>query len=227
MPSSSKVAPYWASTTELFDKQHGRTAHLRQIPDGTTCPGALKAKHPQHGALRIGNSVSSFAGMRFAAFLGLSLATCVIAVPSPRSHHVVHEKRAAEPVQWSKTRRLEPDTVLPMRFGLTQRNMHRVEDLLMEVSHPESPKYGQHYSAAEVVDLFAPSAETIAAVTGWLTEAGIPKDRLRLSSNKAWIHLNATTAEAEELLNTEYHVYTHPSGDEQISRPFLVFDNVI
>lgn len=163
--------------------------------------------------------------MRLAAFLPLLLAVCVTAVPSPRSHHVVHERRAAEPLEWSKSRRLEPHRVLPMRFGLAQQNMHRLEDLLMEVSHPESPKYGQHYSAAEVVDLFAPSAETITAVTEWLTEAGISKERLRLSANKAWIHLNATTAEAEDLLKAEYHVYTHPNGDEQIGGPLPVVKN--
>jgi tripeptidyl-peptidase-1 len=104
-----------------------------------------------------------------------------------------------------------------MRFGLAQQNMHRLEELLLEVSHPESPKYGQHYSAGEVVDTFAPSRETIEAVTQWLTEAGISRDRLRLSASKGWIQLNATAAEVEELLQTEYHVWTHPSGDEQIS----------
>lgn len=103
-----------------------------------------------------------------------------------------------------------------MRFGLAQQNMHRLEELLMEVSHPESPKYGQHYSAAEIVDTFAPRKETIEAVTQWLSEAGISRDRLRLSASKGWIQLNATAAEVEELLQTEYHVFTHPSGDEQI-----------
>ncbi|KAH9480393.1 Aorsin [Psilocybe cubensis] len=153
--------------------------------------------------------------MRVTAFSALLFAACAIAVPSPRSH-VVHERRAAEPLEWTRARRLEPHRILPMRFGLAQQNMHRLEELLMQVSHPESPLYGQHYTPAEVVDLFAPSAESIATVTRWLTESGISRDRLRLSSNKGWIHLNVTTAEAEELLQTEYHVYTHPSGDEQI-----------
>ena len=38
--------------------------------------------------------------------------------------------------------------------------------------------------------------------------------------NKGWIHLNASTYEVENLLNTEYHVYTHPSGDTQIGEKF-------
>lgn len=30
-----------------------------------------------------------------------------------------------------------------------------IEELLMEVSDPTSPKHGQHYTAEEVADLFA------------------------------------------------------------------------
>ena len=36
-------------------------------------------------------------------------------------------------------------------------------------------------------------------------------DRLRLLANKGWIDVDATTAEVEDLLNAEYHVYAHPS----------------
>ncbi|TFK40519.1 Pro-kumamolisin, activation domain-containing protein [Crucibulum laeve] len=143
------------------------------------------------------------------------LITATLAAPSRRSNHVVHERRAAEPLDWVKSARLDADKVLPMRFGLSQQNIHRLEEMLMEVSHPESPKYGQHYSPAEIVDTFAPSGETIAAVTEWLVDSGFSRDRLSLTGNKGWIQLNATTAEVEELLQTEYHVYTHPSGDQQ------------
>ena len=155
--------------------------------------------------------------MRFFALIPLILGTLVAAAPSKNGvTHVVHEKRAAQPLDWVQSRRLEAHKVLPMRFGLTQQNMHRLEELLLEVSHPESEKYGQHYTAAQVVDTFAPSEDAIAAVTNWLVESGFSRDRLRLSVNKAWIQVNATTAEVEELLKAEYHVYSHPeTGDEQ------------
>lgn len=155
--------------------------------------------------------------MRFFALIPFILGTLVAAAPSKSGvAHVVHERRAAQPLDWIQSRRLEGHKVLPMRFGLTQQNIHRLEELLLEVSHPESPKYGQHYTAAKVVDTFAPSEDAIAAVTNWLVESGLSRDRLRLSANKAWIQVNATTAEVEELLKAEYHVYSHPeTGDEQ------------
>ncbi|KAF8817089.1 subtilisin-like protein [Phlegmacium glaucopus] len=153
--------------------------------------------------------------MHLSTLLPVFLAVCAAAAPSPRTNHVVHERRAVEPLDWVLSRRLESHKVLPMRFGLTQQNMHRLEELLLEVSHPESPKYGQHYTPAEIVETFAPSRETISAVTNWLVESGFSRDRLKLSANKGWIHVDATTAEAENLLNTEYHVYAHSSGIEQ------------
>ena len=156
--------------------------------------------------------------MRLSTLFPVFLASYVAAAPSSRVNHVVHETRAAEPLDWVLSRRLESHKVLPMRFGLTQQNMHRVEELLMEVSHPESPKYGQHYTPAEVIETFAPSPETISAVTNWLVDSGFSRDRLKLSLNKGWIHVNATTAEVEDLLDAEYHVYTHSSGGEQIGK---------
>ncbi|RDB14895.1 Aorsin [Hypsizygus marmoreus] len=155
--------------------------------------------------------------MRFIpVFVALKFTIC-LAAPSPRStHHVVHERRAAEPIDWLKSRRLESDKVLPMRFGLTQRNIDRLEEMLLAVSHPESPTYGRHWTPAQVIDTFAPGGDTVAAVIEWLVDAGISRDRLRLTRNKSWIELNATTGEVEELLKTEYYVYSHPSGDQQL-----------
>ncbi|KAJ6476116.1 subtilisin-like protein [Mycena sanguinolenta] len=131
--------------------------------------------------------------------------------------HIVHEKRVADPAfaGWAQSHRLESDKVIPLRVGLQQRNLDQVEALLLSVSHPESPTYGQHLSPEEIVNLFAPSHETIAAVKNWLLDSGLSHERLRLSPSRGWIAVNVTVEEAESLLNTEYHVYTHPSGVEQ------------
>ena len=156
--------------------------------------------------------------MRLSSLLSAAAFVAIASALTTRSNHVVHEKRVAHTRGWAKSRRLEADKVIPMRLGLTQRNLDKVEDMLLSVSHPESPTYGQHFSAAEIIETFAPSIETISAVSDWLTESGIAKERLRLSLDKGWVEVNVTTAEAEELLKTEYHVYTHSSGAEQISK---------
>ncbi|KAJ7776843.1 subtilisin-like protein [Mycena maculata] len=144
-------------------------------------------------------------------------ASISVAIPSIHPSHVVHEKRAVEPhvSGWIQDRRLELQKLIPMRVGLRQRNLDQIDDILLAVSHPDSPTYGQHWSPAEVVEMFAPSHETIAAVKNWLVDSGLAADRLRLSASRGWIAVNVTVEEAENLLQTEYHVYTHPSGAEQ------------
>ncbi|KAG9312092.1 peptidase S8/S53 domain-containing protein [Chiua virens] len=87
----------------------------------------------------------------------------------------------------------------------------------MEVSHPESEKYGKHWSAGDVVDMFAPSDETIEAVRSWLMQSGIESDRIRLTSSKGWVEVTTTVEEAEHLLQAEYNLYGHNSGKEHVA----------
>lgn len=43
-----------------------------------------------------------------------------------------------------------------MRIALAQRNLDKAYDYLHEVSHPVSGKFGQHWSAKQVAETFAP-----------------------------------------------------------------------
>ena len=76
------------------------------------------------------------------------------AAPAP-GPYVVHEKRDAQTTKWSRsTVKLPRDAIIPMSIGLTQRNLEKGYDFLMEVSHPESPNYGKHWSAQKVALMF-------------------------------------------------------------------------
>tara|TARA_R110002060_G_scaffold62870_1_gene72189 strand:- start:258 stop:584 length:327 start_codon:yes stop_codon:yes gene_type:complete len=76
-------------------------------------------------------------------------------------------------------------------------------------SHPGSKKYGQHYSAEEVADIFAPSQEAVETVRGWLESAGIASENISQSVNKQWMQFDASVFDLESLLGTEYHEYEH------------------
>ena len=100
--------------------------------------------------------------------------------------------------------------------------MDRLEEFLMDVSHPDSPNYGKHWSLGQVAKTFSPSQETVDTVQAWLVDNGIDVNRLRRSRMKAWIQVNTTTEEAERLLQTEYNVYIHDSGEKHIGM-FIFF----
>jgi tripeptidyl-peptidase-1 len=125
------------------------------------------------------------------------------------SSHALHEKRNSAPRDWEKRYRVSPHVILPVRIGLTQSNLDKGPELLDEVSNPFSPKYAQHYTPKQIHDLFAPRKDTVDTVSQWLQGAGIAAYRIRQSVNKQWLQFDASTAEVEALIKTEYYKYAH------------------
>lgn len=92
--------------------------------------------------------------------------------------HTVVEERKVMPHGWNKRSLSVSSTfdkksiTLPVRINLRQANLHRAEDLLMDISSPHSANYGNHYTPNQVIDLFAPAEESVASVIEWLMDAG-------------------------------------------------------
>ncbi|OBZ66378.1 Aorsin [Grifola frondosa] len=139
-----------------------------------------------------------------------------VASPVAKSYH---ESRRSIPAGWTPVRRAEADIVLPLRIGLVQSNLHNIEAYLLDVSHPDSPNYGNHWNAAQVADTFRPSNETVDVVRSWLVaDGGIDFQRISLSGNGGWLQVDMTVDEVERLLGTEYYVYENlDSGAEHIA----------
>ncbi|KAF3163032.1 hypothetical protein TWF751_010474 [Orbilia oligospora] len=125
------------------------------------------------------------------------------------STYVVHEKRAVKNQAWFKRSPASRSSVLPMRIGLKQRNLDKGHDLLMEISTPGSPKYGNHLTKAEVIEMFAPDTESERTVIKWLEDSGFHPDRISISSNRQWVQFDALVSEVQTLLHTSYHIYEH------------------
>ncbi|KAJ5599005.1 hypothetical protein N7450_000072 [Penicillium hetheringtonii] len=134
-------------------------------------------------------------------------AASVLAAPTP--DYEVHERRDYIPSYWTEGKRLDSSASLPVRIGLAQNNLAYGHELLMEMSDPSSEHYGQHMTASEVHDLFAPSKESVDDVRNWLESSGIASSRISHSTNKQWIQFDAEANELEKLLNTEYYIYSH------------------
>ncbi len=111
---------------------------------------------------------------------------------------------------------MPPSTVVPFRIALAQNNLHKAEEYLLDVSHPESPNFGKHWNAKQVADAFAPSQESRKAVIGWLQSSGISSDRISKSQSVGWLTFNATIAEGEKLLKTSYHLHKHVTGKPHV-----------
>ncbi|GJF00417.1 subtilisin-like protein [Phanerochaete sordida] len=140
---------------------------------------------------------------------------CIASLAVPHASRVVHESRRSLPTGWTPIRRADPDLVLPLRIGLTQSNLHLIEEYLLDVSHPSSPNYGKHWTPARIASAFRPAPESAAAVRDWLADSGVEAERVRVGATGGWVHANVSVAEAEALLGTEYFVYAHADAPRE------------
>ena len=138
------------------------------------------------------------------------------ALAAPSSPYVRHERRSSLPPGWRKTHKMPSHEVLPMRIALTQSNMHRADEFLMDVSHPDSPNFGKHWTAKQVAETFAPNVESVGAVTDWLKASGISPERISSTQSMGWLTFDATVGQAEELLKTEFFRHEHTTGKPHI-----------
>lgn len=140
----------------------------------------------------------------------LILAQC--AVTASLSPRVVHESRSSLPTGWTPARRADPATRLPLRIGLAQSNLDNLDAYVLDVSHPESPNYGKHWTPAQVAQAFRPSRDAVDAVREWLMEEGMAPEGVKVHTGGGWVQVDVTVEEAERLLSTEYYVYQFGEG---------------
>jgi tripeptidyl-peptidase-1 len=154
--------------------------------------------------------------MRFSILALSAFVAGAVAAPAANTkRHVIHEKRNGVPANWRRNAKLHPDSKLPMRIALTQSNLEKADEFLMDVSHPTSPNFGRHWTATQVAEMFAPSRDTVAAVADWLAENGVTQYSQSQSLN--WINAEVTASTAERLLQTEYFEYIHESGKSHVA----------
>ncbi|KAL5530094.1 hypothetical protein ACEPAF_6351 [Sanghuangporus sanghuang] len=162
-----------------------------------------------------------------------SVHCCLSSPSSPLVNGVGRLKeRVSHPRGWAKGIRAPLDQILELKIALPQPSFHVLEQHLYEVSDPEHARYGQHLSKAEVEALVAPHPESVTSVDSWLQSHGIEVDDLVRSPAKDWVTVRIPVSQAEMILSTEYHIWTHEeSGDTvvrtlQYSVPEQVYDHV-
>ncbi len=106
--------------------------------------------------------------------------------------------------RWVRRDRVPPSTKLPIRIGLTQRNLENGPNYLRDIADPHSHNFGKHWTAEQVIDAFKPAQDTVDAVRSWLVDAGFSNRSITHTQNQAWLAFDATVNQMEELLHTEF-----------------------
>jgi tripeptidyl-peptidase I len=115
----------------------------------------------------------------------------------------VLEKLHASPAGWVEAEAPHPDTLLSLSIGLKQQNIDQLEAKLLAVSTPGNAAFGQHLDYDQVNALFAPTANTVAAVENWLKANNVSQ----MSTDGHFINFAAPVGTANTLLNTTFLTY--------------------
>jgi tripeptidyl-peptidase-1 len=114
-------------------------------------------------------------------------------------------KPVTVPTEWISMGAANAEHEIKFLIALKQRNIEQLEQILAQVSDPESPQYGQYLSIQDLTNLLAPAEEDIAAVVSWLESHDI-SDYV-LNTNKDFISVNAPVHKVESLLQVEFHAF--------------------
>lgn len=141
--------------------------------------------------------------------LHIFLAVYAAALLSPRENHGVHERRAAKPLDFfSVSPPRIPIRCFPCALILFSKTCTAWRSCFWKVCIPNHPSMANTMCPLRSWKPF-PRAVKRSTVTHWLVKPGFSRDRLCLSANEEWMHVDATTAEAENVLNAEYYVYAY------------------
>jgi len=77
------------------------------------------------------------------------------------------------PATWSMVSRAEAEREFVFRIALKQRNLDKLEKALYDVSDPDSPNWGKHWTKEQILELISPPARDVKKVTDWLASKGI------------------------------------------------------
>ncbi|KAI0696988.1 peptidase S8/S53 domain-containing protein [Cerioporus squamosus] len=103
------------------------------------------------------------------------------------------------------------ERTITLAIGLRSSDPEGLHAALSDVSHPASPRYGEHLSKADVTRFVAPTADGLAAVTSWLARHNITPATTSPSGETLRIQVPVGTANA--LLSAEYSEFVHKSSN--------------
>lgn len=123
-------------------------------------------------------------------------------------HAAVHENLATAPLGWSYASTPSEKQSITFSIGLQQQNLDQLQSLLIKVSTPGSPSYGQYLDKDDVNSLLSPSNESASAVLSWLNQAGVNNT----SSDGEWIDVQTDIGTANTLLKANFLTYENDDG---------------
>ncbi|KAF3931213.1 Aorsin [Dactylella cylindrospora] len=167
------------------------------------------------------NRVSLLLKMRFStilaafpALLGLSQAHPLSSISSS---YETFESLSTIPRGWEEVsgKNVDPSTPIKLRIHMKQQNVADFERVLLDMSTPSHPSYGNHMRQEEINAMLRPHEDTFASVKDWLRNSGFTDN---WSINHNWIVISTTVDRVETLLEAKYKYFRNTNTGDQVIR---------
>eukprot|EP00656_Telonema_subtile_P001600 TRINITY_DN106_c0_g1_i1.p1 TRINITY_DN106_c0_g1~~TRINITY_DN106_c0_g1_i1.p1 ORF type:complete len:553 (+),score=137.57 TRINITY_DN106_c0_g1_i1:146-1804(+) len=140
----------------------------------------------------------------FVLLAGLSLALAAV------------HPRGALPSGWTQSEVLElSNTPITVSLALHENYaaLAELKAYALEISNPQSPKYGEYLSKTEIAQLVGPSADCVSTVSQWLTEADV-----KFAHRGSNMVITCSHAQAEQLFSTKFSMVYNNQTNQAVVR---------
>jgi subtilase family serine protease len=124
--------------------------------------------------------------------------------------------------------RLPAATQMNLAIGLPLRNQEELDELLGQLSNPESQKFGHYLSAQQFAAEFGPSDQDYQALIKFAEQNGLTVTRTY--PNRVLLDVTGAVQDVEKVLHINMLTYRHPSRGEFYApdrEPSLDFDTTV
>eukprot|EP00043_Microstomoeca_roanoka_P006556 m.63816 g.63816 ORF g.63816 m.63816 type:complete len:520 (-) comp13465_c2_seq1:1416-2975(-) len=122
---------------------------------------------------------------------------------------------AAARTEWEAVSQASDNDHVKLMIAVKQDNTEWLEQTLMAVSDPKSPRYGQYLSLPEIWHKVHGNRNSVAQVVSFLQENGMSFDK---TQDEGFFFATTNVATASKLFQTTFHIYRHKLNDATIVR---------
>ncbi|KAL6240136.1 hypothetical protein BDW75DRAFT_235962 [Aspergillus navahoensis] len=133
--------------------------------------------------------------------------SCFINVVAADLGYVTVEQLQRAPDGWIRGPAAPPAKLMKFHIALRQKKAAELEQVVLDMSTPDHHDYGHHMKRDDVMAFVRPSDDTMDRVMSWLESANVPAESIR--THGSWIEATLSVSQAESLMKTKFHTYTH------------------
>jgi len=132
------------------------------------------------------------------------------------SSYQIVEQLEEVPQGWSIGSRPSPSTFMTFRLSISQPNMAIFEHIVIDLSTPGHPSYGQYMGREEIQNLLRPETAISDQILAWLYSENVSPENVEANGN--WVTFKVSASQAGRMLRAQYRYYHHHAMNSTVIR---------